>query len=92
MPYIHEDRRDPLISGRDVPWTAGELNFVLTRIATEYLDRGLYTYTRMNEIIGVLEAMKLEFYRRIVGPFETRKCAENGDVYSPENLTQPEDK
>lgn len=38
-------------------------------------------YVELNEVVGALESAKLELYRRIVGPYEDKKSAENGDVY-----------
>lgn len=37
-------------------------------------------YADYNEVIGVLESCKLEFYRRHVAAYEDRKIKENGDV------------
>ena len=39
------------------------------------------TYQTMNDIIGALEGAKLEFYRRVVVPYENDKIEQNGDVY-----------
>ena len=33
------------------------------------------------EVRGVVECVKLEFYRRAVAAYEDEKCKENGDVY-----------
>jgi len=38
------------------------------------------TFTTMSQIIGVLESVKQEFYRRVVAPYEEEKIKENGDV------------
>lgn len=35
------------------------------------------------DVLGTLECVKLEFYRRVVAPYEDKKCAENGDAYQP---------
>ena len=80
MPYIKaEQRHDIMIEGRS-PCTPGELNFVLTKVVCRYIhERGL-SYTTANEIVGTLDACKLEFYRRIVVPYEQCKQEENGDV------------
>ena len=84
MPYVKKDQRPALEKGR-LPEDAGELNYVITRLIDAYLDRsGGVRYTRLNEVIGVLECAKLELYRRIAAPYEDRKIAENGDVYKIE--------
>lgn len=58
----------------------GELNFVLTTAILAYLGSDPH-YRDFNEVIGVLECVKQELYRRMVAPYEDQKCIENGDVY-----------
>ena len=79
MPYVEKERRDRLDLNLP-PRTPGELNYVLTTVCLEYVD-GEPNYTFYNEVIGVLECVKQEFYRRAVAPYEDTKIAENGDVY-----------
>ncbi len=62
------------------PGNPGELNYCLTRLCIEYAGSHP-NYERLNAIIGALEACKLEFYRRMVAPYEDGKIRENGDVY-----------
>ncbi len=65
--------------------TPGELNYVFTSIILDYFQRFSKVvkpnYTVYNEVIGVLECVKQELYRRMVAPYEDQKCRENGDVY-----------
>jgi hypothetical protein len=42
-------------------------------------------YSDYNEIIGVLECAKMEFYRRLAAPYEDSKIIVNGDVFEKEN-------
>lgn len=86
MPYIDALRRRQVYTG-DVIETPGELNYVLTAVCMDYLEHrqraeGM-SYTHLNDIVGALESAKLEFYRRVVVPYEDKKCADNGDVYTP---------
>ena len=60
--------------------TSGELNYLITTILLGYLNKHGKRYTIMNEIIGVLESAKLEFYRRSMAPYEEKKVKANGDV------------
>jgi hypothetical protein len=55
----------------------GELNYVVTKIL-----KGVYPlrYYHINKAIGVLECIKLEFYRRVAAPYEDTKIEESGDV------------
>jgi hypothetical protein len=83
MPYIKQIDRtmfDEAIENL-VPETAGELNYVFTRISHEYFNRPKGgNYQAFNDIIGALEGAKLELYRRKVAPYEDTKIEENGDV------------
>lgn len=78
MPYIPKSQRQ---TAMEEPLTAGDLNYKLTRIAYNYLKKKGVSYASMNEVIGVLECMKLELYRRIAVPYENWKKEQNGDVY-----------
>lgn len=85
MPYIPEKDRFN-IDHMKIAKTSGELNYSLTILCQEYHnDQAIFGnkggYTIFNEIIGALEACKLEFYRRMVSPYEDQKIKENGDVY-----------
>jgi hypothetical protein len=85
MPYIKQEERlkfDPdlltVAANIDSP---GELNYAITVLCRDYAaynEPG--SYAHYNEIIGVLESAKLEFYRRMAAPYEDKKCKENGDL------------
>ena len=82
MPYIKEEDRQRFQIGldcvkRQCPKTAGELNYVITKIMHEYLNRNGKCYQTMNDIVGALEGAKLEFYRKVVSPYEDVKEQEN---------------
>jgi hypothetical protein len=55
----------------------GELNFVITKILKAAYP---LRYYHINKAIGVLECIKLEFYRRVAAPYEDLKIKESGDV------------
>lgn len=79
MPYIKDSRRHA-IDYDVLPDVAGELNYKLTQLMKSYFACH-NNYQGINDIIGALEACKLEFYRRVVVPYEDKKIQENGDVY-----------
>lgn len=81
MPYINSERRSLLADGMMAPLNTGDLNFALSQVVREYLDRNAKSYQTYNDVIGVLEALKLEIYRRLVAPYEDTKIIENGDVF-----------
>ena len=77
MPYITQE--DRLCAKID---NAGKLNYSITLLCDEYINKNGFRYQTMNDIIGALEGCKLEFYRRIASPYEDIKLQENGDVYN----------
>lgn len=82
MPYIDQASKDVLEHDAHGPNTVGELNYCITKLLLQYVKtQGGASYTTFNAIVGALECAKLEFYRRMVVPYEETKCKENGDVY-----------
>jgi len=87
MPYIKKEERAKydnalkeltgLLRAQPVEQVDGELNYVITRLLKESYP---LKYFSLNRAIGVLECCKLEFYRRVVAPYEDTKINENGDV------------
>jgi len=55
----------------------GELNYVVTKLLKEIYP---LRYFHINKAIGVLECVKLEYYRRVAAPYEDLKIQESGDV------------
>jgi len=84
MPYIkQEDRKrfqDAILSIRANATKPGELNYVITSICHHYISRHGLNYTNLNEVIGALEAVKLEFYRKLTVPYEEEKERLNGSL------------
>lgn len=80
MPYIKPDDRARIIGGES-PTTAGELNFAITMLITDYLRAKNLSYQTINDIVGALEGAKAEFQRRVVSGYEDQKIKENGDLY-----------
>jgi len=79
-PYISKDQRAQL-EHRNIGG-AGELAYVLTRDVKRFLSDGTSpSFEKYARAIGALEAVKMEFYRRIVVPYEEKKKEKNGDVY-----------
>ena len=78
MPYIAQGLRK---TAERTPLNEGELNFAVTRLLLDYLDRRGLSYATLNECVGALECCKCEFVRRVVNPYEEGKRATNGDVF-----------
>ncbi len=86
MPYIRQTKRDEFWSIRDKghnpPTTnGGELNYELTLKCIKHLKVNGLSYETINQIVGALENVKAEFYRRVAVPYENTKIIENDDVY-----------
>jgi hypothetical protein len=87
MPYIlmedrpkYEEALTTLINtlkAQPLDHIDGELNYIITRILKEAYP---LRYFNINRAIGVLEACKLEYYRRVAAPYEDTKITQNGDV------------
>lgn len=82
MPYIDEASRKRLTKDPIDMYSPGDLNYNLTQIIMSYVERYPdLSYRIINDVLGALEGAKLEFYRRIVVPYEDNKRMLNGDVY-----------
>ena len=55
----------------------GELNYVVSKILREIYP---LRYFHINKAVGVLECIKLEYYRRVAAPYEDLKIEETGDI------------
>jgi hypothetical protein len=85
MPYVREKIKK-MLDQKPSALSPGELNYLITSLCLRYLRHpancgGRYNYRRINDVVGVLECAKQEFYRRIAVPYEDDKIKENGDVY-----------
>lgn len=80
MPYINPDTRWGLVQRKVRAVTPGELNYLLTTLVLEYLGPAP-SYEGYNAAVGALECCKLEIYRRMIAPYEQKKCELNGDVF-----------
>lgn len=79
MPYIDPAQREEILFERSAE-TPGELAFVLYSDIMDYIKPLDMSFLLLNEVVGVLENVKMEFVRRYVAPYEDHKREENGDV------------
>lgn len=93
MPYINQKNRkevkkqlDELIKhlekkvlGAENKDVDGILNYIICNILLSVYNKkpGYYNYNRM---MGVIECVKQELYRRVISPYEDKKIKENGDI------------
>lgn len=87
MPYLDSPARRGQIA-RDVEdmhvgeMDSAELNFTLCTVFNEYV-RGERRYWRFANVFGSTILALLEFWRRVVVPYEQQKARENGDLPWP---------
>lgn len=84
MPYIKQEFRpdlDPHIEalGRLVQ-SDGEMNYVISRLVSRRYGALEWSYDMIARAVGALECVKLEFYRRLAGPYEDKAIVRNGDI------------
>jgi hypothetical protein len=88
MPYIKKQDRSKFTKSLNaLPnlENPGELNYLITKVCQQYIEDHKLCYNTLNEVVGALECCKIEFYRRVIAPYEGVKIAENGDLqgYKP---------
>lgn len=98
MPYVDDNRKiflDPALEelillfehankaddGRPFAATVGDLNYAITRLILAYW-KYRHSYRTGAEISGAIHDAYSEFYRRVMIPYEKKKCKKNGDVYA----------
>lgn len=70
-----------LTEGQDVGigFTEGELNYLISGITWRLFAKNR-RYKVGNALMGVLECVKLELYRRLLAPYEEKMIQNNGDL------------
>jgi len=84
MPYIKDEDKtkfEDLYKIAESIDSAGEMNYVITMLVRNYIERKGLCYQTLNDAVGALEGCKFELYRRVLAPYEDLKIEENGDVY-----------
>lgn len=94
MPYIKKEERerynqaidkittlllDKFPADNNRHFQVGDLNYIISSIVWALFDANV-SYTRGNELVGVLECVKQEFIRRKLNIYEDLKIKENGDL------------
>ena len=60
--------------------TEGNMNYAISWLI-ELVYGSNYRYRDVNDVVGMLECAKMEFYRKVAAPYEDIKEQENGKVY-----------
>lgn len=78
MPYIPKSSRNKVHEGL-LP-NAGCFNYAVHQLIDQYFEQNNRNYQTVNDVIGALECVKQELYRRMVSEYEQIKILQNGDV------------
>ena len=89
MPYVTPEKRNRLDRDLLSSKTAGELGYVLAVVCDAYLvqgandsDTGGFRYQHISDVVGTLESIKLDLYRKEIAPYEERVEKMNGRVWT----------
>jgi hypothetical protein len=84
MPYIKQMSReyfeDHLINIVRGVQNTGDLTYCIYKLMIMLTEKWGKDFRNMSSILSETECAKLEFYRRIMAPYEDKKIDENGDV------------
>ena len=90
MPYIKKQDRKKFdkhinslikeIQKSKVENQDGQVDYIITKILKEIYSKNK-TFFNLNRAVGVLNSVMLEFYRRVIVPYENKKIKQHGDVY-----------
>jgi len=87
MPYIKQTERkkfDPTIKAliselKKSDFNEGNLNYIMSKMINAAFD-ARPSYANINKVMGVLNCVQHEFYRRKAVAYEEVKIKENGDI------------
>ena len=92
MPYIPQDARPKhqsaidntvkkLVALTDENDVGGNMNYIISSICNRWLkESGGTRYYKIEKLIGCLECIKLELYRRVAAEYEDKAIDKNGDI------------
>ena len=99
MPYIKQKDRAlarvtkearPMIDITEACGSPGFLNFAISSLVSSYMQiNGPVNYKLLNELMGVLECSKQEFYGVVCRYYEDIKLVENGQVFPLDLIDNP---
>ena len=93
MPYIKKDDRKQYeeeiqlllnklvaVSENNEDDVCGHMNYIISSLLKKYVAEKGERYFRYNDLIGMLECVKLEMYRRQILSYEDKAIEKNGDI------------
>jgi hypothetical protein len=85
MPYIKQVDRPPYqevikdLSSKFADVPVGDMNYVISSVIKNVFEKNK-SYKTANALMGMIECVKMEFYRTSVAPYEDLKIKENGNI------------
>ena len=70
----------PLVELDDKQLAKGHHNYIMYTLALKLADKLGIRYAVLQDIVGTFDCCKMEFYRKIVSPYEEEAMEKNGDV------------
>ena len=91
MPYIPKSRRKcydkeieslvvELYFAEDCGYLESDITYVIYRLVKEMFGKEGFKWKDKVKALEVLEAVKLEYYRRVIVPYEDKKIKEHGEI------------
>ncbi|WP_045215142.1 DUF6899 family protein [Desulfonatronovibrio magnus] len=84
MPYISQTRREVFDSAisqlASQVQNQGELNYCIYKLSKLILERMGESYENISMCSSAMEHAKLEWYRKVLAPYEEVKIRENSDI------------
>jgi hypothetical protein len=84
MPYITQSRRDRFDGELEILAanieSSGELNYCISKLLHLLVGKNGIKYETVNSLMGTLDCVGKEFYRKVATPYENRKELENGGL------------
>jgi hypothetical protein len=77
MPYVPKSERNK--ASKHILPNAGVLNYATHQLIDQYFEQNNHNYQTINDVIGVLDCVKMELYRRLASEYEEIKILQNGD-------------
>lgn len=72
----HLEKKGLVAENKDVD---GILNYIICNILLSVYNKK-HGYANYNRMMGVIECIKQELYRRVISPYEDKKIKEHGDI------------
>ena len=94
MPYIPQEGRDKyddlvdelvtkLVELDDNNLVKGHHNYIMYTLALKLADKLGIRYATLQDIVGTFDCCKMEFYRKVVAPYENQAAKKSGEVTIP---------